>query len=90
MIGCVFNTAVVKIETVDVYVCFHGLNTEAAMRRLRTRFAEATTGGYAAIIANLSDAVKQTDILFLLKNSISFFLQPFFLLVRDYSKLSLF
>ena len=67
MIGCVFDTAVVEIEAVDVYVCFHGLNTEAAMRRLRTRFAKATTGGYASIIANFGDAVKQTDILFFTK-----------------------
>ena len=66
MIGRIFDTTVVEIETVDVYVCFHGLNTEAALRRLRTRFAEATTGGYAAIIANFSDAVKKTDILFYL------------------------
>lgn len=64
MIGCIFDTTVVKIETVDVYVCFHDLNTEAAMRRLRTRFAEATTGGYASIIVIFCDAVKKTSILF--------------------------
>jgi len=59
MIRCVFNTTVVEIETVNVYVCFHDLNTEAAKRRLRTRFAEATTGGYASIIVNFSNAVKK-------------------------------
>jgi len=35
------------------------------MRRLRTSFAEATTGGYASIIVKFSDLVKHTDIIFL-------------------------
>ena len=35
------------------------VNTETAVRRSRTRFAEATTGGYASIIATNSVAVKQ-------------------------------
>ena len=40
------------------------LNTETAVRRSRTRFAEATTGGYASIIATNSVPVKQTFFLF--------------------------
>ena len=59
MVGCAFDTAVIKVEAVNVDICFHKpLNTETAVRRSRTRFAEATTGGYASIIARNSDAVK--------------------------------
>jgi hypothetical protein len=60
MIGCIFDTALIEVEAVDVYVCFHYLNTEAAERRLRTRFAGATTGGYASIIAKFVSIVKST------------------------------
>ena len=61
MIGRVFDTAIVQVEAVNVDVCFHmPLNTETAVRRSRTRFAEATTGGYASIIARNSETVKQT------------------------------
>ena len=61
MIGCAFDTAVIKVEAVNVDICFHKpLNTETAVRRSRTRFAEATTGGYASIIARNSETVKQT------------------------------
>jgi hypothetical protein len=48
MKGRILDTTVIEIEAVDVYVGFHALNTEAAVRRLRTRFARATTGGYAS------------------------------------------
>ena len=50
------------------------VNTETASRRSRTRFAEATTGGYASIIATNSLAVKQTFFLFYLK----YFRKPLF------------
>lgn len=61
MVGCAFDTAVIKVEAVNIDVCFHmPLNTETAVRRSRTRFAEATTGGYASIIARNSETVKQT------------------------------
>jgi len=65
VVGCAFDTAVIKVKAVDVDVCFHKpLNTETAVRRSRTRFAEATTGGYASIIARNSETVKQTFFLF--------------------------
>jgi len=61
MVGCVFDTAIVQVEAVNVDVGFHKpLNTETAVRRSRTRFAEATTGGYASIIARNSETVKPT------------------------------
>jgi hypothetical protein len=68
MIGCAFDTTVIKVEAVNIDVCFHKpLNTETAVRRSRTRFAEATTGGYASIIAKNGETVKQTLFLFYLK-----------------------
>ena len=68
MVGRVFDTAIIKIKTVNVDVCFHKpLNTETAVRRSRTRFAEATTGGSASIIAKNGETVKQTLFLFYLK-----------------------
>ena len=68
MVGCAFDTAVIKVEAVNVDICFHKpLNTETAVRRSRTRFAEATTGGYASIIAKNGETVKQTLFLFYLK-----------------------
>lgn len=67
-VGRAFDTAVIEVEAVNVDICFHKpLNTETAMRRSRTRFAETTTGGYASIIATNSMAVKKTFILFYLK-----------------------
>ena len=65
MVRCAFDTTVIKVEAVNVDICFHKpLNTETAVRRSRTRFAEATTGGYASIIARNSETVKQTFFLF--------------------------
>ena len=70
MVGRVFDTAIVQVEAVNVDICFHKpLNTETAVRRSRTRFAEATTGGYASIIARNSETVKQTFFLFYLNCS---------------------
>ena len=61
MIRCALDTAVVKVEAVNIDICFHNpLNTETAVRRSRTRFAEATTGGYASIIVRNTGIVKQT------------------------------
>ena len=66
MVGRVFDTTIIQVEAVNIDICFHKpLNTETAVRRSRTRFAEATTGGYASIIARNSETVKLTFLFYL-------------------------
>ena len=44
-IGCALDTSIVEVETVNVDVCFHkSLNTETAVRRPRTGFANYYRG----------------------------------------------
>ena len=58
-IGCALDTSIVEVETVNVDVCFHkSLNTETAVRRPRTGFANYYRG-YASIITRVSAVVKR-------------------------------